>query len=167
MGRRCARWPQAISAGLYHNLILINGGWPYITGQPVSQTVQAGANVTLATAAIGQPILYFQWELNGTNMIGATNFWLTLTNVPVGSAGDYVCIASNVFGTVFSSTAILNVLRTTPYFENSMQFGKGTLGLELNGLSGHGSVIIYASTNMVNWISIFTNPPRLREKCSF
>ena len=33
------------------------------------------------------------------------------------------------------------------------------LQLRLNGLKGQNSVVIYASTNLANWLPIFTNPP--------
>jgi hypothetical protein len=35
----------------------------------------------------------------------------------------------------------------------------GTFTLHLSGLSGHGNVVIYASTNLTAWTPIFTNPP--------
>jgi hypothetical protein len=31
--------------------------------------------------------------------------------------------------------------------------------LRLTGLTGHGSAVIYASTNLTSWESIYTNPP--------
>ena len=54
---------------------------------------------------------------------------------------------------------MLTVIRTTPYFGSDLQFRNEGVELELNGLSGHGPVVVYASTNLVNWIPIFTNPP--------
>jgi hypothetical protein len=71
-------------------------------------------------------------------------------------------VVSNLYGAVISSTASLSVLRSTPQFDSSAsnpKFGSGGLNLQLNGLSGHGAVIVYASTNLHDWQPIFTIPP--------
>ena len=41
---------------------------PTITNQPVSRTVWAGANVTLAVGVSGAGPFAYQWQLNGTNL---------------------------------------------------------------------------------------------------
>ena len=43
--------------------------------------------------------LDYQWQFNGTNLAGATNSTLTLTNVRPEQAGTYTVIVSNSFGT--------------------------------------------------------------------
>jgi len=35
----------------------------------------------------------------------------------------------------------------------------GGFYLGLTGLTGHGNLVIYASSNLVNWEAILTNPP--------
>ena len=71
---------ETIAAGLYPtDLTLVNEGAPYITEQPISRTIQAGANITFGVAAIGTPTLSFQWTFDGTNMVGSTNSLLILT----------------------------------------------------------------------------------------
>ena len=52
---------------------------PSIIGQPVSQTVNAGGSTTLSVAASGAAS--YQWQLNGSNITGATNATLTLSNI--------------------------------------------------------------------------------------
>ncbi|MEO7300301.1 MAG: immunoglobulin domain-containing protein [Verrucomicrobiota bacterium] len=49
----------------------------------------------------------FQWQYNGTNIVGATNSSLTLTNVQLADEGYYSAIASNSFGPTTSSNALL------------------------------------------------------------
>jgi len=53
--------------------------------------------------------LTFQWQYDGTNIAGATNSSLTLTNVQLGIAGTYSVIVSNSVGAITSSNAIVSV----------------------------------------------------------
>ena len=39
-----------------------------------------------------------------------------------------------------------------------MRWTNGGFQLQLDGLDGHGPVIIYASTNLASWTQIYTNP---------
>jgi uncharacterized repeat protein (TIGR01451 family) len=83
---------------------------PSITTQPDSQAVLPGANVAFQVTAAGTPPLAFQWLLNDTNLEGAVDAVLTLTNVQVGEAGTYTVLVANAFGSVLSSNAVLTVL---------------------------------------------------------
>jgi alpha-tubulin suppressor-like RCC1 family protein len=148
---------EAIAGGLYHSLILFNPGTPYITEQPVSRTIDAGSTVRFNAAAIGMPVVTYQWQFNGTNVDGATNTSLLLTNAPLVSAGEYTFVASNLLGFATSYPAFLNVLRTTSQFGNNLQLGGEGFGFTLNGLSGHGPVVVYSSTNLIEWYPIYTN----------
>lgn len=51
----------------------------------------------------------YQWQLDGTNITGATNATLTLTDVQTNEAGSYSVIVSNFAGSVTSSNAFLTV----------------------------------------------------------
>jgi len=44
--------------------------------------------VTFPTSATGAAPLYYQWSFNGSNLAGATNTVLTLTNMPAGADGN-------------------------------------------------------------------------------
>jgi hypothetical protein len=46
-----------------------------------------------------------------------------------------------------------------PFLLTAGSFTNGSFTLHLSGLSGHGNVVIYASTNLTAWTPIFTNPP--------
>jgi alpha-tubulin suppressor-like RCC1 family protein len=153
---------MAISAGAYHSLALVNIGPVSFLSQPLRQTVYTASTIQLVSSVIGAVPLSYQWQFNGTNIDGATNAWLVLTNLPFSAAGRYWCIASNSYGAATNLIATLSVLRSTPWFNSSaMTFTSGGCGLELDSLSGHGPTIIYASTNLVNWLPIFTNPPQV------
>lgn len=42
---------------------------------------------------------------------------------------------------------------------SNLQMTNGSFAMQLNGLTAHGSVIFYASTDLTNWQAIYTNPP--------
>src|SRR5258708_22034669 len=82
---------------------------PSILTQPQSQTVNAGANVTFSAVASGSSPLYYQWQLDGTSLLDATNSSLTLTNVQPADACTYTLIVVNSYDSVTSSNATLTV----------------------------------------------------------
>jgi hypothetical protein len=52
----------------------------------------------------------YQWEFDGTNIAGATNSTLTLTNVQGTDAGTYTVTVTDVAGSTISSNAVLTTL---------------------------------------------------------
>jgi alpha-tubulin suppressor-like RCC1 family protein len=85
------------------------GTAPIFIIQPTNQIVPVGGIATFAVMVQGAPPLYYQWAFNGTNISGATNSTLTLTNVQLSQAGNYVLQAVNNLGSVLSSNAVLSV----------------------------------------------------------
>lgn len=82
---------------------------PSFTSQPQSQTVYAGNTVNFEANAIGAISQSYQWSFNGVNIPGATSSILTVTNVTQTNLGVYEVLASNVFGTISSSNAVLSM----------------------------------------------------------
>jgi alpha-tubulin suppressor-like RCC1 family protein len=84
---------------------------PTITQQPApSTTVAAGSAVYLTVTGIGLSPLSYQWTLAGTNLPGATNYFLSINNIPTTEQGSYQVIISNSFGSVTSAVAQVTVL---------------------------------------------------------
>jgi alpha-tubulin suppressor-like RCC1 family protein len=83
---------------------------PVITTQPTNQTILAGDTANFSGAASGAQPLSYQWSFNGTNINGATNSILTLTNAQVSQAGSYVLLVTNNYGSAISSNAVLTVV---------------------------------------------------------
>jgi subtilase family serine protease len=83
---------------------------PVITTQPTNQTVVVGQTTTFSVGASGTAPLSYQWTLNTTNLLGATNTTLILTNVQLYQAGSYAVVVSNLVGSTLSSNATLTVL---------------------------------------------------------
>ncbi len=113
--------------------------------------------MTWTVGASGVPAPSYQWRWNGTNIVGATNAMLTLNNFQPMQTGSYGVVVSNFAGTVASVDAIVTVIG-----EHALRFtnwGRTSAGLfRLQMLCAPGSqCIIQASTNLVNWLPIFTN----------
>jgi hypothetical protein len=53
--------------------------------------------------------LTYQWQFDGTNIAGATNATLTLTDLQTNEAGTYSVTAINISGAITSSNAVLTV----------------------------------------------------------
>lgn len=84
-------------------------GPPEITTHPSNRTVLAGQAATFSVVARGTPMLWYQWRVNGQELPLATNNFLALDNVQPSDAGDYSVAVSNLFGSVTSSVARLDV----------------------------------------------------------
>ncbi|HWC59135.1 MAG TPA: immunoglobulin domain-containing protein [Verrucomicrobiae bacterium] len=77
--------------------------------EPYGDTVPAGNDFNFTVVATGTPPLGYQWFFNGTNIDGATNQNLTLTNVQSVAAGVYSVRVQDLSSTVWSLPATLVV----------------------------------------------------------
>jgi hypothetical protein len=75
----------------------------------VTQTVFAGANLTLAPAITGALPLVYSWKKNGTNIAGITLPVLQLTNVSSGNNATYTLTVTNDLGAI-TVTNIVHVV---------------------------------------------------------
>ena len=89
---------------------------PVITQQPQSQTNIVGGSASFDVTVSGTAPLSYQWNLNGTNIVGATNATLTLNPLQLTQAGNYSVLVSNLVGSTNSAVAILafSLLGCTP-----------------------------------------------------
>jgi alpha-tubulin suppressor-like RCC1 family protein len=103
-----------IVAGTYHSMALLNDGSPFFTRRPFSANADSGTTVQLSVGVAGAPPLSYQWTLNGTNLVGATNAQLTLTHAQATSSGVYNVAVSNPLGTASSGNVTLSVDNSAP-----------------------------------------------------
>ena len=102
---------------LYH---LWFSGPPEITGQPLSQTVYGGQDVTLSVAVSGSAPFSYQWQKDGANLqdggnvVGSTQRVLSLIAVTTNDAGMYSVLVSSPAGSTNSAGAVLTVLSSPP-----------------------------------------------------
>ena len=148
-----------ISAGGFHTLALLNNGEPWEPARFPNQSVASASSLTLIAGVVGAWPMTYQWQFNGTNLQGATNTFLRLVNLPLTAAGNYACVVTNTFGAITNLSAVLSVLRSTPRFSNAVNLTPTTTAWQLANLSGHGPIVILASSNLLDWTPILTNPP--------
>lgn len=77
--------------------------------QPVTQTVNVGANITLVGGAVGTEPITYRWQFNGTDLPGKTNPTLPLPNIQATNQGQYTFVASNAAGSITSLVAVVTV----------------------------------------------------------
>jgi alpha-tubulin suppressor-like RCC1 family protein len=82
---------------------------PFITLQPTNLTVTVNGTAAFTVMSGGTQPLTYQWSFNGTNIVGATNTTLTLSNVQSTLAGNYSVTISNFVNAVTSSNALLTI----------------------------------------------------------
>jgi alpha-tubulin suppressor-like RCC1 family protein len=149
----------AFSAGYRHAVVLVNDGAPRVVRTFLNRTAYTGAKVVLRSGVAGAYPMRYQWQFNGTNLDAATNVTLVLSSVSLDSAGNYSCIAGNAFGSATNTAATLAVLRSASVFKGPSHLSDVGFAMQMGQLSGHGNIVIMASTNLVDWVPIFTNAP--------
>lgn len=86
---------------------------PFVTTNPVSQTVCAGTSVSFTAAAQSSFSVQWQVKTNGgssfVNISGATNTTLTVSAVVTNSGNQYQAVFSSVAGSTSTSAATLTV----------------------------------------------------------
>ena len=98
-----------LAPAAYHNLMMESDGRPTLTVQPLSHNAAAGTRVQLVGMAAGVPSLRYQWQLNGSDLAGASLNSYTLPAVQAADAGTYVLRVTNGLGSAVSANAVLTV----------------------------------------------------------
>ena len=107
--------PSQVDIQLTTPLVLSLGGVPpQIVEQPVSQTAQLDSFALFSVAAVGSPVLRYQWQRNGVDLPGETTAYLARQPVPASDDGArFTVVVRNDYGAVTSEVAVLTV-NTTP-----------------------------------------------------
>jgi len=90
---------------------------PFVTRNPLNQTVVVGSTATLSATIQGSLPVSYQWKKGAVNIPGATSATLSLTNVYFTDAGSYVLWATNGVGYTNTTAATLTVM-PPPTFAN-------------------------------------------------
>jgi hypothetical protein len=96
---------------------------PAISPQPASEEIYVGGTAQFIVSATGTPPFSYQWQSNninlhdGGNLFGSTSNVLTITNVAMANAADYVVVVTNQFGATPSQVAQLTVVTPTHAYE--------------------------------------------------
>jgi hypothetical protein len=81
---------------------------PNLIVQQPNETVTVGQSATFSVVASGTGLTY-QWQRDGTNIVGATNATYTITATQPADAGTYTVVVRNSAGTATSTGALLTV----------------------------------------------------------
>ena len=91
-----------------------------ITQQPTNQFQIAGGSISFFGAAVGSNSVTYQWAFNGTNIAGATNASLVLTNISAAQEAYYNFVASSAGNNITSSNAFFYLV-TPPVITSQSQ----------------------------------------------
>jgi hypothetical protein len=86
---------------------------PVVMTQPASKAVYAGPATTLSAVANGTAPLYYQWQRNGVDIVGAIEATCAIPWTGVWDTGSYRVLISNNAGSTVSSSAALTVVGPT------------------------------------------------------
>ena len=107
-----------IAVDLYEpmGIVLLGDGAPVVTVQPGNQIVSLGGTVWLHARAVGVQPMSYQWQIDGTDIAGATNADLVLTNLSAAEVANYQTLVSNAIGSAATRVAQVTVsIPPSPY----------------------------------------------------
>ncbi|MGO8700130.1 MAG: protease pro-enzyme activation domain-containing protein [Limisphaerales bacterium] len=131
---------------------------PFIVSQPQSLVVTNGNAAAFMVVADGSPTLSYQWQLNGTNISGATSDSLTLAAVTLTNAGSYEVIVQNSFGSVTSTVASLTVVMPSVTFQSAV-LNSNFIDFTWSAPAGLVCQVQYSTNlNTTNWLPL--GPPQ-------
>jgi len=118
---------------------------PSIVSQPRDWAVYTGSAAQFCVGADSRLPLGYQWQLNGVDLLNATNQCYSVASASSVSAGDYRVIVSNSSGNATSLVARLTVIRSVPILlTQPVSQGVGTgAGLSLFASSTNGTVSLW------------------------
>ena len=82
---------------------------PVITSDPVSAVVCQNDSVQFQCGVSGSSPFNYQWQLDGSDILGETNNPMVIYYTDTSDAGTYRCEVINMCGTTYSETAVLTV----------------------------------------------------------
>jgi hypothetical protein len=90
-------------------VLVVTPSLPPVTLVPASETRWLGSPLSFAPESLPNQKLYYQWDLNGNAIGGATDSSYTATTSS-NSAGSYTLVISNSYGAATSTVATLSFL---------------------------------------------------------
>jgi len=85
-----------------------------IASQPQDHASYTGGTVTFSVGASGDLPFAYQWKFFGTNLPGATQSSMTITNAQAANTGAYLCTVSDLHGASTNTRAASLSLTTAP-----------------------------------------------------
>jgi hypothetical protein len=152
-------FPFGANAAWLDQIGFIPGGTaPIITSAPVNRSVIMNANTTFIIGAVGTPPLSYQWQFNQTDMANQTNATLTLLDAQPTSSGNYCVVITNNFGKVNTNATLFVQAFAMDTSSTNLLLTMTGFQMQIDGVLTTNPVIIFASTDLVSWLPIYTNP---------
>lgn len=146
----------AVAGTGYDSMALIGDGPPIVSAPILNRSVVAGGKVYFRATAVGVWPLSYQWQLDQTNLPGATNALLVITNAQTVQMGAYSVVVTNALGTASSPCAWLTVLpQQSVILGQSVLLTNGQASFTATSPAGL-KWSLQSSTNLVNWLDIMT-----------
>jgi hypothetical protein len=128
---------------------------PPLTVWVFSWAVPVGSNVTFFASSFGYTPTNYRWRFNGTDIPGATNQSLSLTNVQLTDAGSYSVFVQSCCGSA-TGTGTLQVL--VPALLTDLHSFPNSFSFTVTGTTGRNYVVQSATTLVpTNWTPRLTN----------
>jgi uncharacterized repeat protein (TIGR03803 family) len=116
----------------------------FITG-PTNQTVAIGGTATFNSGAFGTAPFSYRWFFNNVPVAEATNATLHISPAVTNAIGNYQVVVTNLYGSITSQVATLNVLLEPDAYGVS------------NGGGGKITVLLASYPNSTNRVLATTN----------
>jgi alpha-tubulin suppressor-like RCC1 family protein len=146
----------AVAGTSYDSMALLGDGPPVISAPILNRSVVPGGKVYFRASAVGVWPLSYQWQLDGTNLAGATNALLVITNAQPAQMGAYSVVVTNVLGAASSPCAWLTVVsQQASILSQSLVLTNGQAGFTAIGPAGL-NWRLQTSTDLVGWLDIMT-----------
>ena len=137
---------------------------PFLQYQVFGSTNWQNATLTMLDGAPYSPATRVSALPTGANH---TLVWNILADL--GSVSTNITVRARAMDFLLLgdwSVPVPYQVNTLPPFQinsgsTNLQMTTNGFQIQISGLNGAGPVIIYASTNLINWIPIFTNPPSM------
>lgn len=131
---------------------------PGFVRQPYNQGQPPGSTATLTVHAVGAPGFEFQWTKDGTNVDGATNASLVLTNLSSAHEGTYLVTARNSYGVTSSAPAVVKLVHLPKLtIETQQQWRNISVTANFTNIHSPG-LTFQTSTNLVDWTDLSYEP---------
>lgn len=131
-------------------------GPPRLSVPLLDRSVTSGKTAYFYSPSVGAWPLSYQWRFNGTNLEGATNAWLAVTNVQPGSTGLYSVVVTNNLGMVESRHCALTVQPDQPKIDlPSLSVSQGQFGFTAEGSPGF-TWKVDTSSDLNHWTELAT-----------